>query len=300
VDGTCPGQSGFAPENWITLAHFSVSSAMRFPYSLGDSASTSPTERWCGCLGQEEDAMHDQTLLTRRNTLLGATTLAPASSLGAELALAPSPAGAQTPSPAKSVSSQDVARRMIEWRAVEAAIWGIPIVSMDAMRQAFFRDAKASYSDIVFWSKPSDWKNQTTTPNASARYVYFNFNTQQGPVVLEVPAAVGAGLFGTMLDAWQVPLADDAGNSGRPAGALHPLRRGDVPICPRGRSTFADHRRIERAHVQTTIGARACFRVHRVGDVEQHRAAPRGARLHAGSARHSWSAFTIRAVSRVW
>ena len=22
-----------------------------------------------------------------------------------------------------------------------------------------------------------DWKNQTTTPNASARYVYFNFNT---------------------------------------------------------------------------------------------------------------------------
>src|SRR5262249_10367457 len=42
VRGNCPGQSGFAPENWITLAHFSVSSAMRFPYSLGDSASTSP------------------------------------------------------------------------------------------------------------------------------------------------------------------------------------------------------------------------------------------------------------------
>src|SRR6516225_9570126 len=38
----CPDQSGFAPENLITLAHFSVSSAMRFPYSLGDSASTSP------------------------------------------------------------------------------------------------------------------------------------------------------------------------------------------------------------------------------------------------------------------
>src|SRR6266478_5142874 len=37
-----PDQSGFAPENLITLAHFSVSSTMRFPYSLGDSASTSP------------------------------------------------------------------------------------------------------------------------------------------------------------------------------------------------------------------------------------------------------------------
>src|SRR5215831_8141618 len=42
LGGNCPDQSGFAPENLITLAHFSVSSAMRFPYSLGDSANTSP------------------------------------------------------------------------------------------------------------------------------------------------------------------------------------------------------------------------------------------------------------------
>src|SRR5262249_43101402 len=42
LGGNCPDQSGFAPENLITLAHFSVSAAMRFPYSLGDSASTSP------------------------------------------------------------------------------------------------------------------------------------------------------------------------------------------------------------------------------------------------------------------
>ena len=84
----------------------------------------------------------------------------------------------------------------------------MPIVSVYAMRQAFFRDAKANYNDIVFWSKPSDWKNQTTTPNASALYVYFNFNTKEGPVVVEIPAVVRAGLFGTLLDAWQVPLAD--------------------------------------------------------------------------------------------
>jgi len=53
-----------------------------------------------------------------------------------------------------------------------------------------------------------DWKNQTTTPNASARYVYFNFNTKDGPFVVDIPPAVEAGLFGTLLDAWQVPLAD--------------------------------------------------------------------------------------------
>lgn len=99
-------------------------------------------------------------------------------------------------------------QQALQRRAIDAAIWGMPIVSVNAMRRAFFRDAEANYNDIVFWSKPSDWKNQTTTPVDSVRYVYFNFNTKDGPVVLEVPPAVGAGLFGSLLDAWQAPLAD--------------------------------------------------------------------------------------------
>lgn len=65
---------------------------------------------------------------------------------------------------AQGFSAEDLAHRTIERRAVEAAIWGMPIVSFDAMREAFFRDAGAKYGDIIFWSKPSDWKNQTTTP----------------------------------------------------------------------------------------------------------------------------------------
>lgn len=82
------------------------------------------------------------------------------------------------------------------------------------MRQAFFRDAKAKYNDIVFWSKPSDWKNQTTTPNSSTLYVYFNFNTKDGPVVLIIPPSVEAGLFGSLLDAWHAasPVLSAAGN----------------------------------------------------------------------------------------
>jgi len=92
--------------------------------------------------------------------------------------------------------------------AIDAAMWGMPIVSVDAMRQAFFRDAGAQYGDIAYLSKPADWQLQLTTPNGSAYYVYFNFNTKDGPVVLDVPPAVGAGLFGSMLDAWQVPVAD--------------------------------------------------------------------------------------------
>jgi hypothetical protein len=134
---------------------------------------------------------------------------------------------AQTP-------GSELNRQVLEQRAVTAVIWGMPIVSVYAMRQAFFRDAKANYNDIVYWSKSSDWKNQTTTPNASARYVYFNFSTKDGPVVLELPPAVEAGLFGTLLDAWQVPLAEfgpegeDQGKGGKYL-LLPPQFKGDPP-----------------------------------------------------------------------
>jgi hypothetical protein len=93
-------------------------------------------------------------------------------------------------------------------RAVEAAIWGMPMVSVDTMRQALFRDAGAQYNDILYFSEPSDWKFQFTTPNASTHYVYFNFNLRHGPVVLDVPPTIGAGLFGSLVDAWEVPVSD--------------------------------------------------------------------------------------------
>jgi hypothetical protein len=39
----------------------------------------------------------------------------------------------------------------LERRAVEAAIWGMPLVNVDAMRQPYFR-AGAKYNDVIFWS----------------------------------------------------------------------------------------------------------------------------------------------------
>ena len=112
----------------------------------------------------------------------------------------------------------------------------MPIVAVDAMRQAFFRDAGAHYGDILYWSKPPDWKS--TTPNASARYIYFNFNLKDGPLVLDVPAAEGAGLFGSIVDAWEVPVADlgvagiDGGKGGKymliPPGSMEPIPQEDL------------------------------------------------------------------------
>jgi hypothetical protein len=84
----------------------------------------------------------------------------------------------------------------------------MPLVNTDAMRQAYFRDVGAKYKDICYFSKPADWRFQVTTPNASTNYVYFNFNLKNGPVVVEIPAAVGAGLLGSMVNSWDEPVAD--------------------------------------------------------------------------------------------
>jgi len=107
----------------------------------------------------------------------------------------------------RALTSDDLAARALQRRAVEAAIWGMPVVSVEAMRRAFFSTG-AKYGDIVYLSKPADWQFQVATPNSSSLYCYLNYSIKDGPVVLEFPAAVGAGLFGSILDAWQVPLAD--------------------------------------------------------------------------------------------
>jgi hypothetical protein len=132
-------------------------------------------------------------------------------------------------------------KRAIERRAVEAVIWGIPLVNTDAMRQAYFRDVGAKYNDICYFSKPADWHYQVPTPNASTNYVYFNFNVKDGPVVLEIPAAVGAGLLGSVLDAWDEPLADigpdgaDQGKGGKyllvPPGFTGKAPAGTIPVA---------------------------------------------------------------------
>jgi hypothetical protein len=115
------------------------------------------------------------------------------------------------------LSAKQLAARTIERRAVEAAIWGMPMVNTDAMRQAYFRDAGAAYNDICYFSKPADWHFQVTTPNASTNYILFFFNLKDGPVVIDVPAAVGAGLLGAITNAWDEPQTD-VGPSGDDRG----------------------------------------------------------------------------------
>lgn len=118
-------------------------------------------------------------------------------------------------------SAAEAVPAAFERRAVEAALWGMPIVSFDAMRQAYFRDAGAQYNDIVYWSRPSDHLNQTTTPNSTSHYVYANVNLKAGPVVFELPPSGNLAMYGNLHSAWQVPVEDfgpagiDQGKGGR-------------------------------------------------------------------------------------
>jgi hypothetical protein len=110
-------------------------------------------------------------------------------------------------------TAAELAERTLQRRAVEAASWGMPLVNFDAMRQAYFRDASAKYNDVMYWSKPSDWKNQITTPNHSTNYVLFFMNLKDGPVVVDIPAAQEEALYGTLINAWTEPLVN-VGNTG--------------------------------------------------------------------------------------
>ncbi|WPU64329.1 DUF1254 domain-containing protein [Peredibacter starrii] len=134
-----------------------------------------------------------------------------------------------------SFAQDKVDPKLQEQNAYKAALWGMPIVSFDAMREAYQRDAKAKYNDIVYWSRPADSKLQITTPNNSTLYVYINYNLTNGPVVISVPEAKNIGLFGSMNDAWQVPLADigpkgeDKGKGGKYL-LIPPEYKGDIPV----------------------------------------------------------------------
>jgi hypothetical protein len=136
----------------------------------------------------------------------------------------------------QSLSAEDLARRTIERRAIEAMNWGMSAVNTDLMLQEMLNKTAGKVNQVVYWSRPLDWHNQTLTPNPDAIYLMAFFNTKDaGPIVLEIPAAGDDGsLNGNIVDFWQVPL-EDAGPSGADAGKggkyllLPPGYAGPVP-----------------------------------------------------------------------
>jgi hypothetical protein len=127
-----------------------------------------------------------------------------------------------------------IQERMSYRRAIEAVVWGMPAANYDIMLQ----EARAfglTSNQIVFWSRPSNWKNQLLTPNPNTIYLLPFIDTSKvGPMVLEIPPAKGGIILGAIDDVWQVPLVD-VGPAGKDEGKggkyliLPPKFKGKIP-----------------------------------------------------------------------
>ena len=146
--------------------------ASRPPPAAADCQANGSRQRFAGSQSQRQGANHDQN-----------------ESPALAIVFATASAHAQT------FSAEDLARRSIERRAVEAVNWGMSAVNYDLMLQEMLNKTEGKVNQVVYWSRPLDWHNQTLTPNPDAIYFMAFFNTKDaGPIVVEVPPEGGERL----------------------------------------------------------------------------------------------------------
>ena len=64
--------------------------------------------------------------------------------------------GAATSAQVQSFSTEDLSRRTIERRAVEAVIWGMPAVNYDLMLQEMINKSDGKVNQVVYWGRTSE------------------------------------------------------------------------------------------------------------------------------------------------
>jgi hypothetical protein len=161
--------------------------------------------------------------------------------------LALTPAHAQTeplggqPAPGAKQSFPDLEGQVAYQRAFEAVVWAMPATSVYRLREGFFKAYGITDNDIVAFSKPTTPSAEMLTPNTVTPYIAGFTDLRKGPVVLELPAKTDkASLFGQIVDAWQVTIADvgpsgeDKGAGGKylliPPGYKDPIPAGYFPV----------------------------------------------------------------------
>lgn len=172
----------------------------------------------------------------------------------------PAPAPVVSAAPPAPPTRAELERRMIERRAAQVVVWGMPAVNYDLMLEEMLQKTAGKVNQVIYWGRPLDWHNQTLTPNPDTLYFMAFFNTQEvGPLVLEIPPAGPDGsLNANIVNAWQEPL-EDAGllgvDKGRgikfvllPPGYAKKVPAGFVPLQPKTfggyaliRSSLASH-----------------------------------------------------------
>jgi len=103
----------------------------------------------------------------------------------------------------------DIEGQMLHRRAVEAAIWGMPLVGIRSFLTATRRDLGGDWNDIIYFSRPMVSRHGFLTANNQTPYVVASLSTRQGALVVEIPPATAkAKLFGSFVDIWERPITD--------------------------------------------------------------------------------------------
>jgi hypothetical protein len=142
-----------------------------------------------------------------------------------------------------SKSSQSLEYELAVQRGTQAVIWGLPAVSMKSFFKSM-QDLGAGYQDIVYVSKPFVSRHGFLTANNNVPYVAVFLNTKAGPVVLDVPAASEKTVyFGSIVDMWQMPIADvgPAGDDKGKGGRYLFLPPGYTGTVPEGYLVYRPH-----------------------------------------------------------
>jgi hypothetical protein len=151
---------------------------------------------------------------------------------------------------AQETNFDQLAEHALNRRAIEAVVWGMPAVNAQLMFDAA-KNCGSDFNQVVLWSRPLTWKNQTLTPNPSTIYVFPIFNTKDvGPMVLEIPPADNEdSITGSVDDGWQTAIEDvgpagvDKGKGGKylilPPGYKEQPPEGYIPLPSSTFSGFA-------------------------------------------------------------
>ena len=71
-----------------------------------------------------------------------------------------------TESPAALFNGSSLEDRTVHRRAIELAIWGMPAVSMAAIRASLKRDLDADFGDVIYFSKVMEPRHEFLTAKA--------------------------------------------------------------------------------------------------------------------------------------
>jgi hypothetical protein len=117
-----------------------------------------------------------------------------------------------------------------ERRAMEAATWIMPQVMYERMSQVAFDTFGGDATNTVYYyAKPMTSEAAMVTGNNNSPYVHTYHNIENGPLVVEMPAATkDNAFFGTFLTSWHQPIVD-VGPDGADKG-----KGGKYLIVPKG------------------------------------------------------------------